>query len=154
MLPIFSLFLLFCALLLLNQSLAIREKLSLWPVIPLSFIMRFFALRLTHLMPGSVRDEALDRRDFRGLGCTGSSELQSGECCRCKSKSKTICTLSSMKYHPACCSPSLLQLAEGIYMSLCDPTPSEFSSHSHFRVLLSQLFFHPCPPMQACANQF
>lgn len=99
LLPIFFLFLLFCALLLLNQSLAIREKLSLWPVIPLSFIMRFFSLHLTHLMPGSVRNEALDQRDIRDSGCTESSELQNAECCRCKSKNNTICTFISMKLH-------------------------------------------------------
>ena len=99
LLPVFFLFLLFRALVLLNQPLVIRKKLSLWPVIPLLFIMRFFALHLTHLVPVSVRNEALDQRDLRGSGCSESSELQNGECCRCKSKSSTICTFSSMRYH-------------------------------------------------------
>lgn len=84
LLPISSLFLLFCGLLLLNLSRAIRKKLSLWPVSPLLFIMRGFPLHLTHLMPGSVRNESLDQGDSRGSGCTESSELEDGERCRCK----------------------------------------------------------------------
>lgn len=91
--------------------MAIREKLSLWPVIPLSFIMKFFSLHLTHLTPGSVRNEAPDQRDFRGSGCTESSETQNEECCRCKSKSNTIRTFSSMKYHP-CILVTLLAAAD------------------------------------------
>lgn len=43
-----------------------------------------FSLHLTHLMPGSVRNESLDWGDFRGSGCIDSPELEDGECCRCK----------------------------------------------------------------------
>lgn len=110
LLPIFFLFLLFCALLLLNQSVAIREKLSLWPVIPLSFIMRFFCTssdtfeaRL-HQKWGSRPEGFRGFRMHWGLGDAewGVLQMQKREQYNLHIQQHEIASLHFA--HPPCCS--------------------------------------------------
>lgn len=151
LLPIFSLVSLFCSLLLLNLSWAIRKKLSLWPVIPLLFMMRVF------FTSSDTFDARLCQKWVsgpRGLqGFRMHWELRAGGWGMLQMQMRSAHS-AAWNIIPEFCSLSLLQLTEGIYMYLCDPTAWEVSSRFHFWGLCSQLSFHRCPSMQECANQF
>lgn len=107
LLPIFPLFLLCCALLLLSRSLAIREKLFLWPVIPLLFIMSFFALWCQPLSERRLGTQGTPGvQDAQGTwGCS------TGKDANANSKGNTTCPLSCKKYQP-CTSLTLTAAAD------------------------------------------